>query len=301
MTKLERRANVAAAVVPFLAVALAVPLLWGDWIGPSDVIVFAIMYALSGFGVTVGFHRMLTHRAFATHPVTRYVFAILGSLSVQGPVIDWVADHRKHHAHADEEGDPHSPHVGHGSGVLGALRGLWHAHAGWLWRTHGQARAHKYARELIEDRGMRRINRRFPLIVLASLALPGLLGLAFTGTLHGALTALVWGGFARIFLQHHITWSVNSVCHFFGRRRFAVDDQSTNVFWLALPSLGESWHHNHHAFPRSAAHGLRWWELDPSAALIALMRRLGLAWDVVRIAPERQTQKLAVPADVPTR
>jgi stearoyl-CoA desaturase (Delta-9 desaturase) len=301
MTKLERRVNMAAVVIPFLAVALAVPLLWGDWIGPSDVIVFAIMYTLSGFGVTVGFHRMLTHRAFATHPATRYVFAILGSLSVQGPVIEWVADHRKHHAHTDEEGDPHSPHVGHGSGVSGALRGLWHAHAGWLWRTHGQARAHKYARELIEDRGMRRINRRFPLIVLASLALPALIGLALTGTLHGALTGLVWGGFARIFLQHHITWSVNSVCHFFGRRRFEVDDHSTNVFWLALPSLGESWHHNHHAFPRSAAHGLRWWELDPSAALIALMRRLGLAWDVVRIAPERQTQKLAAPVDTPAR
>jgi stearoyl-CoA desaturase (delta-9 desaturase) len=301
MTKLERRVNMAAVVIPFLAVALAVPLLWGDWMGPSDVIVFAIMYTLSGFGVTVGFHRMLTHRAFATHPATRYVFAILGSLSVQGPVIEWVADHRKHHAHTDEEGDPHSPHVGHGSGVRGALRGLWHAHAGWLWRTHGQARAHKYARELIEDRGMRRINRRFPLIVLASLALPALIGFALTGTLHGALTALVWGGFARIFLQHHITWSVNSVCHFFGRRRFEVDDHSTNVFWLALPSLGESWHHNHHAFPRSAAHGLRWWELDPSAALIALMRRLGLAWDVVRIAPERQTQKLAAPVDTPAR
>jgi stearoyl-CoA desaturase (Delta-9 desaturase) len=301
MTKLERRVNMAAVVIPFLAVALAVPLLWGDWIGPSDVIVFAIMYTLSGFGVTVGFHRMLTHRAFATHPATRYVFAILGSLSVQGPVIDWVADHRKHHAHTDEEGDPHSPHVGHGSGVRGALRGLWHAHAGWLWRTHGQARAHKYARELIEDRGMRRINRRFPLIVVASLALPALIGLALTGTLHGALTALVWGGFARIFLQHHITWSVNSVCHFFGRRRFEVDDHSTNVFWLALPSLGESWHHNHHAFPRSAAHGLRWWELDPSAALIALMRRLGLAWDVVRIAPERQTQKLATQVDTAAR
>jgi stearoyl-CoA desaturase (Delta-9 desaturase) len=299
MTKLERRVNMAAVVVPFLAVALAVPLLWGDWIGPSDVIVFAVMYVLSGFGVTVGFHRMLTHRAFATHPATRYVFAILGSLSVQGPVIDWVADHRKHHAHTDEEGDPHSPHIGHGSGVSGALRGLWHAHAGWLWRTHGQARAHKYARELVEDRGMRSINRRFPLIVGASLALPALLGFALTGTLHGALTGLVWGGFARIFLQHHITWSVNSVCHFFGRRRFDVDDHSTNVFWLALPSLGESWHHNHHAFPRSAAHGLRWWELDPSAALIALMRRLGLAWDVVRIAPERQTQKLAAPAETP--
>lgn len=293
MTKLERRVNIAAVVVPFLAVAVAVPLLWGEWVGPSDVVAFAAMYLMSGFGVTVGFHRMLTHRAFATHRATRYVFAILGSLSVQGPVIDWVADHRKHHAHADEEGDPHSPHVGHGAGVRGALRGLWHAHAGWLWRTHGQAPGRKYARELTEDPFMRLVNRRFPLIVLASLALPALIGLALTGELRGALTGLLWGGFARIFLQHHITWSVNSICHFFGRRRFEVDDQSTNVFWLALPSLGESWHHNHHAFPRSAAHGLRWWELDPSALLIRLMRRLGLAWDVVRITPERQTQKLA--------
>ncbi|HEX2389096.1 MAG TPA: fatty acid desaturase, partial [Solirubrobacterales bacterium] len=278
-----------------VVVALAVPLLWGDWIGPSDVIVFAIMYVLSGFGVTVGFHRMLTHRAFATHPATRYAFAILGSLSVQGPVIDWVADHRKHHAHTDQEGDPHSPHVGHGTGVRAALRGLWHPHAGWLWRTQGQARAHKYARELIEDPGMRRINRRFPLIVLASLALPALIGLALTGTLHGALTALVWGGFARIFLQHHITWSVNSVCHFFGRRRFDVDDHSTNVFWLALPSLGESWHHNHHAFPRSATHGLRWYEVDPSSLIIRGLARVGLAWDVVAITPERQREKLAAP------
>jgi stearoyl-CoA desaturase (Delta-9 desaturase) len=289
----------AAVFLPFAVFLAAIVVLWGNWVGWSDVAVFAVMYLLSGFGVTVGFHRMLTHRAFATHPATRYVFAVLGSLSVQGPVIDWVADHRKHHAHTDQEGDPHSPHVGHGAGVIGALRGLWHAHAGWLWRTHGQARAHKYARELVEDPGMRRINRRFPLIVLASLALPALMGFALTGTAHGALTGLVWGGFARIFLQHHITWSVNSVCHFFGRRRFAVDDHSTNVFWLALPSLGESWHHNHHAFPRSAAHGLRWYELDPSAALIALMRRLGLAWDVVRIAPERQSQKLALPAETP--
>jgi stearoyl-CoA desaturase (Delta-9 desaturase) len=297
MTALERRVNIAAVVVPFAVVAAAVPLLWGDWVGPSDVAVFIIMYVLSGFGITVGFHRMLTHRAFATHPATRYVFAVLGSLSVQGPVIDWVADHRKHHAHTDVEGDPHSPHVGHGDGVMGALRGLWHAHTGWLWRTHGQARRSKYAKELVEDRGMRRINRRFPAIVALSLALPAALGFAFTGgSPRGALTGLIWGGFARIFLQHHVTWSVNSICHFFGRRRFDVDDHSTNVFWLALPSLGESWHHNHHAFPRSASHGLRRWELDPSAALIRLMRRVGLAWDVVEITPERQAQKLARPA-----
>src|SRR5215510_14443091 len=188
MTKLERRVNIAAVLVPFLVVAVAVPLLWGDWIGPADVIAFALMYALSGFGVTVGFHRMLTHRAFQTHAATRYLFAILGSLSVQGPVIDWVADHRKHHAHTDVEGDPHSPHVGHGHGVKGALKGLWHAHVGWLWLTHGEAKKSKYAKELVEDRGMRIINRRFPIIVLYSLLIPALLGGLITMSWKGALT-----------------------------------------------------------------------------------------------------------------
>ena len=243
MTRLERNVNIAAVVLPFLVVAAAVPLVWGRLVGPSDLIVFAVMYVLCGLGVTVGFHRMLTHRAFATHRTTRYVFAVLGSMAIQGPVIEWVADHRKHHAHTDKEGDPHSPHVGHGAGVRGALRGLWHAHVGWLWRTNGQARAYKYARELVEDPGMKRINRAFPQLIVLSLGVPSLLGLAITGTLWGGLTGLLWGGFARIFIQHHVTWSVNSICHFFGTRRFAVEDESTNVFWLALPSLGESWHH----------------------------------------------------------
>jgi stearoyl-CoA desaturase (delta-9 desaturase) len=242
---------------------------------------------------------MLTHRAFQTHKATRYLFAYFGMLAVQGPVIDWVADHRKHHAHTDVEGDPHSPHVGHGDGVAGALRGLWHAHAGWLWETHGQARAHKYAKDLVEDRGMRILNRRFPLIVLASLLIPAVLGGLLSWSLKGAFTGLIWGGFVRIFLQHHVTWSVNSVCHFFGKRRFDVEDQSTNVFWLAIPSFGESWHHNHHAFPRSAAHGLKWWEIDTSAMVINAMKKTGLAWDVVKIAPERQAQKL-VGAEKPT-
>ena len=299
MTRLERNVNLAAVFLPFAIVAVAVPLLWNTLIGWSDIVVFATMYVLCGLGVTVGYHRMLTHRAFATHPATRYFFAILGSMAIQGPVIDWVADHRKHHAHTDVEGDPHSPHVGHGSGIRGALRGLWHAHVGWLWKTNGQARAYKYARDLVEDNGMRRINKGFPYLMLLSLALPTLLGFILTGTLAGAATALLWGGFARIFFQHHVTWSVNSICHFFGTRRFDIEDKSTNVFWLAIPSFGESWHHNHHAFPRSAAHGLRWWEVDPSELVIRLMRRLGLAWNVVFIAPERQQQKLYGTAPAP--
>ena len=251
------------------------------------------MYLLTAVGITVGFHRLLTHRSFQTAKPVEYLFAVLGSMAVQGPVISWVADHRKHHAHTDEEGDPHSPHVGHGGGVRGVLAGLWHAHTGWLMSTQGRADWKRYAPDLYEDRGMRTISRRFVPILLAGLALPALAGYLVSGTVAGAATGLLWGGLVRIFYVHHITWSVNSVCHFLGSRRFDTDDRSTNVFWLALPSLGESWHHNHHAFPRSAVHGLKRWEMDPSALIIATMEKLGLARNVVRISPERQAERAA--------
>jgi stearoyl-CoA desaturase (delta-9 desaturase) len=294
MTRLERNANVAAVLIPFLGVVSAAALSWDHILHLRDIAIFALFYVLSAVGVTVGFHRLLTHRAFQTHRWLRYTLAALGSLAVQGPVIDWVADHRKHHAYADEDGDPHSPHAGHGAGLAGMARGLWHAHAGWLFRTHGQASSKRFARELVEDPGMRALNRWFPALALASLLGPFLLGLAFgAGALAAGLSALLWGGLVRIFLVHHVTWSINSICHFFGRRRFDTDDHSTNVFWLALPSLGEAWHHNHHAFPRSAFHGLRWYELDPSGWLILALARAGLAWDVIRVTPERAQARIA--------
>jgi stearoyl-CoA desaturase (Delta-9 desaturase) len=288
VTRAERTANLLGVVVPFVGVLLAIVLLWNRAVDGTDLAIMGGMYVLSAVGVTVGFHRLLTHRAFQTYPWLERTFAVLGSLSVQGSVLDWVADHRKHHANTDRAGDPHSPHIGHGSG----LRGLWHAHVGWLLETQGQADWKRYATELYEDPKMRRIGRRFPLLVVLSLALPTLAGFILHGfTLEGALRGYIWGGLVRIFFVHHITWSVNSVCHFFGSRRFDIDDQSTNVAWLSLFSLGESWHHNHHAFPRSAYHGLRWWELDVSGLIISAMQRLGLAWNVVRIAPERQRAK----------
>ena len=291
MTRAAKIANLGAVVVPFIAAIAAVVLLWNSVVSAVDLAIFAVLYLLTALSVTVGFHRMLTHRAFQTSKPVEYMLAFFGSMAVQGPVIAWVADHRKHHAHTDEEGDPHSPHVGHGEGVRGVLGGLWHAHAGWLMSEHGRADWKRYAPDLFEDRGMRIINRRFELIVLVSLALPAIAGYALTGTFAGAATAFLWGGLVRIFLVHHVTWSINSICHFLGTRRFPTDDQSTNVFWLALPSLGESWHHNHHAFPRSAEHGLRRWELDPSALVIRGMEKVGLAHNVVRIAPERQLEK----------
>ena len=291
MTKVEKAANLGAVVVPFAATLAAIVLLWNSLVTPADLAIAAAMYMLTAIGITVGFHRLLTHRSFQTPKPIEYTFAILGSMAVQGPVVSWVADHRKHHAHTDEEGDPHSPHVGHDGGVKGVLAGLWHAHSGWLMSTQGRADWKKYARDLYEDDGMRRINRNFVPLVLLTLALPALAGFLVSGTLLGAATGLLWGGLVRIFFVHHVTWSVNSVCHFLGTRRFDTDDRSTNVFWLALPSLGESWHHNHHAFPRSAVHGLKRHELDPSAAIIGAMEKVGLARNVVRISAERQAER----------
>jgi stearoyl-CoA desaturase (delta-9 desaturase) len=290
MSRAERNANLAGVVVPFVGVLIAIVLFWNHGVDAIDLGIMGVMYLLTAIGVTVGFHRLLTHRAFQTYPAIERIFAILGSLSVQGSVLDWVADHRKHHAHTDEEGDPHSPHVGHGHG----LKGLWYAHAGWLMDTQGQADWKKYAPDLYEDPKMKNIGRRFPAIVVASLLIPTVAGFVLHGfTAAGALEGYVWGGLVRIFLVHHVTWSINSICHVFGSRRFDVEDKSTNVWWLAPFSLGESWHHNHHAFPRSAYAGLRWWELDIAGMLITVMRRTGLAWNVVTITPERQREREA--------
>ncbi|HEX3240960.1 MAG TPA: fatty acid desaturase [Solirubrobacterales bacterium] len=291
MTQTEKAVNLGAVVVPFIATLTAIVLLWNSWVTGADLIIAAVMYILTAVGITVGFHRLLTHRSFQTSKPIEYTFAILGSMAVQGPVISWVADHRKHHAHTDEEGDPHSPHVSPEGGVQSVFAGLWHAHTGWLMSSQGRADWKKYAPDLYEDKGMRFINRNFPAYVFLSLAIPALAGFLVTGTAVGALTGLLWGGLVRIFFVHHITWSVNSVCHFLGSRRFDTDDRSTNVFWLALPSLGESWHHNHHAFPRSAVHGLKRWEPDPSALIISAMEKLGLARNVIRISPERQAER----------
>jgi stearoyl-CoA desaturase (Delta-9 desaturase) len=292
MTVVHRWLNLAGVLLPFIGFVLAVVLLWNTLVDWADLAVMLVMYVISITGVTLGFHRLLTHRSFQTYKPVEYTLAILGSLAVQGPVISWVADHRKHHAHTDQEGDPHSPH-GHGSGLRGAVAGLWYAHMGWLFHVSGTSDHARYARELHEDRGMRAIHRTFGLWVTVGILMPAAVGYAVDATLEGALIAALWGGPVRIFALHHVTWSINSVCHFFGTRRFAVDDHSTNVFWLSLLSFGESWHHNHHAFPRSARHGLRWWEVDPTGWLIRGMRRVKLAWNVVEISPERQQQKLA--------
>jgi stearoyl-CoA desaturase (delta-9 desaturase) len=293
MSRAHRIANLVAVLLPFAAFLAAVILLWNQAVGWLDLALLVGFYAVTCLGVTVGYHRMLTHRAFETSPAMRTTLAAIGSMAVEGPVITWVADHRKHHAFTDEEGDPHSPHTGHGGGVFGAVKGLFHAHMGWMFKGETRADADRFARDLVRDPGLQWVNRTFLFWTLLSLALPFALGWLIGGTLVAGLTGLLWGGAVRIFLLHHVTWSINSVCHFFGRRRFETDDESRNVFWLSILSCGESWHHNHHAFPTSAFHGLRRWEVDPSAMVIRGLEKLGLVWNVVRISPERQQAKEA--------
>jgi stearoyl-CoA desaturase (Delta-9 desaturase) len=280
-------------VIPFLLLGLAAWQVWNEALHWGDLLIFALVYVPTGLGVTVGFHRLFTHRAFKTTRAMRAVFGALGSAAIEGPVISWVADHRKHHAFSDEEGDPHSPHVGHGEGIKGQLKGFVHAHLGWLFIHTERGSKARFAPDLLKDPVVRFIDRTFVLWALLGLAIPFGLGVAIGGTIVAGLTGLLWGGAVRIFVLHHVTYSINSLCHMFGRRPFDTGDESRNLAWLALPTFGEAWHNNHHAFPTSAVHGLRRFQLDPSAAVIWALEKLGLAWDVVRISPERQAAKTA--------
>jgi stearoyl-CoA desaturase (delta-9 desaturase) len=295
-TQHETRDRIVTAIitiVPFLGLGVVSWLSLKGGLHWYDLGVFALLYAVTGLGVTVGFHRYFTHRSFATTRPMRALLAILGSAAIEGPVISWVADHRKHHAFSDRQGDPHSPHVGRSEQRFRALRGLAHAHVGWLFIHTDRAAKKRYAPDLLKDRVVSFVDRTFLVWAALGLAVPFALGTLLGGTLKTGLTGLLWGGAIRMLVTHHVTYSINSLCHFFGRRRFATGDESRNLAWLAPFSFGEAWHNNHHAFPTSAAHGLRRVErlLDPSAGVIWTLEKAGLAWDVVRVAPERMQAK----------
>ncbi len=287
----DRIASAVVTAVPPIIFLIGVWLGWTDHLlGWQDLLVLAIFYAGVGTGITVGFHRLLTHRSFKCSRVLRAALAALGSAAAEGPVIDWVATHRKHHKYSDGHGDPHSPH-GHGGGWCCAFRGLAHAHIGWVFSDMEVADERRYAKDLLSDPLIKCVDRMFVLWVVLGLAAAFGLGVALSGSVTGGLTALLWGGAARIFLMHHATFSINSLCHFFGRQDYDTRDQSRNLAWLAIPTWGEAWHNNHHAFPTSYRHGFRRWQLDPSAGIIRLLEMLGLAWDVVRIDPARRESK----------
>jgi stearoyl-CoA desaturase (delta-9 desaturase) len=290
VTRPQRLANALGVFLPAGAVVLAIVLLWDTFVGPEALALALVLYLATGLGISVGFHRMLAHRSFEASPSVRATLAVLGSMAMQGPVTRWVANHRKHHAFADEDGDPHSPHVSGDSGVRGAVAGLWHAHVGWIF-TDARGSRERYAKDLLADPLIVLIDRASVLWVLFGLALPFGVGWALAGTLEAALIALLWGGPVRIFALQHMSFAVNSLCHFAGRRRFDTSDESRNLGWLAPFAFGEAWHNNHHAFPSSAFHGLRRWDIDPGGLLIRGLERLGLVWNVRRITPERQERR----------
>jgi stearoyl-CoA desaturase (Delta-9 desaturase) len=251
-------------VLPFVATLFAIELLWQRAVNWTDIALLITFNVIAGLGVTIGFHRMLTHRSFRPNPVVKFILLAFGSMAVEGPALEWAATHIKHHAHSDREGDPHSP-----------VDGFWHAHMGWMFNVR-DADPNVYCRNLVKDPMVVFMSRTFFLWVILSLVIPFAIG---------GWTGLLWGGLVRIFFTHHITWSVNSVCHTFGKREFETRDQSRNEWVVGLLGFGEGWHNNHHAFPRSAFHGLHWWQFDLSGYVIWTLERVGLVRDVYRVSP----------------
>ena len=287
----QRLAILILTLVPFAGMVLAITFLWGRAVNGIDLVIFGVMYVISGLGITVGYHRLLTHKSFDTPTPVRVAFAVCGSMALEGSVISWVADHRRHHAFADKEGDPHSPHLEEREGLIGTIKGLWHAHIGWL-TDEVRTEREKWAPDMLKDPAMVKVDRLFPHLATISLVIPAVVGGLVTMSFAGAVSAFLWGGLARVFLLHHVTWSVNSICHYFGRRPFETTDKSTNNWPLALISFGESWHNNHHAFPTSAIHGIKKGQLDPGAWLVAALEKLKLAYNVHRPSPKQMVRKL---------
>lgn len=281
-------------VVPLLAVAAAIPVAWGGWLGVVDVVLLVVFWSLTTLGITIGYHRFFTHGSFKAPRAIKILLALMGSMAIQGSINQWVADHRKHHKFSDDLGDPHSPWR-FGTSPRAVAKGLLWAHMGWLF-AEDQTAIKEYAPDIAADQDLQRINRNFGWLVAASLLLPAILGGFITWSWIGALTAFFWAGLFRIALLHHVTWSINSVCHVFGNRPFKTRDNSSNVAWLAIPSMGESWHNLHHADPTCARHGVLKGQIDFSADVIRGLERMNLAYDVRWPKPNRVAGKLLDPA-----
>jgi len=279
-------------VVPLAAVLVGIPIAFANgWVRWLDIAMLVALYMLGVHGITIGYHRMFTHGAFQAGPKMRAALALAGSLAIEGRVIDWVADHRKHHQFSDKDGDPHSPWE-YGPGALGLMRGLIHAHVGWIFTYDGTDPA-KYAPDLMADKSIDRISRWWPAVAVISMIIPTAIGFAVDGWA-GALMAFFWVTVVRVALVHHMTWSINSVCHVWGKKPFRSRDEARNVAWLALVSGGESWHNYHHADPSSAKHGVLPWQLDTSAMVISLFERLGWVHSVKWPSPERIDSKRTI-------
>jgi len=281
-------------VVPLIAVVLAIPVAWGGWLSWVDIALVFIMWTLTAAGITVGYHRFFTHGSFKANRAVKLSLAIMGSMALEGSLDQWVADHRKHHKFSDEVGDPHSPWR-FGTSRRAVAKGLYFAHVGWLFDEENTP-IEKYAPDIAADPDLRAVSRWFPAVVIATLLLPALVGGLVTWSWMGALTAFFWAGLVRVALVHHVTWSINSICHVFGTRPFKSRDLSSNVAWLAIPSFGESWHNLHHVDPTSARHGVLKGQIDLSAEIIRGLEKTGLAHDVRWPKPERIAARLKDPA-----
>jgi stearoyl-CoA desaturase (delta-9 desaturase) len=281
-------------VVPLIAVLLAVPVAWGGWLSWVDVALVLVMWTITALGITVGYHRYFTHGSFKANRPVKVALAVMGSLALEGSLDQWVADHRKHHKFSDEFGDPHSPWR-FGTSRRAVAKGLYYAHVGWLLDAENTP-IDKYAPDIAADPDLRRISRYFPVAITTTLLLPALLGGLITWSWMGALTAFFWAGLVRVALVHHVTWSINSICHVFGDRPFKSRDRSSNVAWLAIPSFGESWHNLHHVDPTSARHGVLRGQIDLSAEVIRGLEKVGLAHDVRWPRPDRIAARLTDPA-----
>jgi stearoyl-CoA desaturase (Delta-9 desaturase) len=287
----SRIATLLVIFVPLLGLVAAVALLWGFGFSWVHLALLLGGYVVTGLGITVGFHRLFTHKSFDAGPVLTAVLGILGSMAVEGSILHWVSIHRRHHQHSDRDDDPHSPNT-HGSGFLAMLRGIYHAHVGWCFDPN-PGDMDRYVPDLKADAVVRRVSALFPLWVILGLLIPAGIAYAATGTMMGALLGLIWGGLVRIFLVHHLTWSINSACHLWGSRPFITHDHSRNNVVFGLLGFGEGWHNNHHAFPTSARHGLRWWQVDLGYIVILALKSMGLARNVRVPAPDRIDSKLA--------
>jgi stearoyl-CoA desaturase (delta-9 desaturase) len=281
-------ANLLAVILPFLALGAAAVFFWGWGFHWVDLGLLLGMYVVTALGITVGFHRLFTHGAFATYPVVQFLLGVCGSMALQGPLLQWVALHRRHHQLSDRPGDPHSPNL-YGGGVLGLLRGLWHAHLGWLFQADPPD-LDRYVKDLRRSKLLRMVSALFFVWVALGLLIPAVLGGVIRLSWMGVWTGLIWGGLVRIFLVHHVTWSVNSVCHLWGMRPYRSNDQSRNNFVFGVLALGEGFHNTHHAFPTSARHGLRWWQPDVSYWFIRALALMHLAWNIKLPSKEAQSR-----------
>ena len=283
-------AVLALTILPFVGVILTIIFAWGRGISLTSLLLFLGFYFITTVGIGVGYHRLFTHKGFQIKPWLKAILALSGSFALQGPVIRWVADHRRHHAFSDRPGDPHSPHLHEDESYLSMVKGLWYSHIGWMFDSE-ETTAKKFAPDLLKDKMIVMLDRYYWLWIVLTFALPGLLGLLITGTFTGFLEGVLWGGVVRVFFLHHVTWSINSVCHVFGRRPYKTRDESRNNAIFGVLAFGEGWHNNHHAFPAAAVHGFHWWQVDLNGFMIWLFEKMGWVWNVTRVTEEQKSRR----------